>query len=364
MSANAECNECEREIHRHEGPPTPRRFDYAAREIARALVSVGGGVSYRRAGYNVRDRSGRLRYSQRGYPLKNNDGNTVADWVELFAPAIFERYAPTKWPRFMALDAVPFAVPDTNQLGHPKQGGQPAFHVFGAYGWDAAGPGSVVALRAMPGFKFKRGVPYWANFLEELRGRLGDGMPEQIVVDADTDTWQAIDLVWPPTRGPSPIVYVCHWHLQTRMLAILRQNQVAAADPLYQAAEGAFAWQTRWDEFVALAQPAAIKPLDAWIKKWEPRVRVQLANQHKRKVSVGPLEQKLTVVRSNLEHRRGALKNRERLNRLLALMQLDLNRQSNEQRYAKIIREQLLAAGGHSPPRRRIVDKNGASLRL
>jgi hypothetical protein len=256
----------------HEGPSTPRGFDFAAREIARALVSVGSGATYRQAAFDARERSGRLRYSKPGWPLKNNDGNTVADWVELFAPPIFDRHAPKEWPQILALDAQSFA-----------QRGQPAFHVFGAYGWDAGGVGATIALRAQPNFTSKQGVPYWTAFLEELRCRLGDGMPEQIVVGADDDIWQAIELVWPNRRG--------------------------------------------------------------------------------RTVSVGPLEP-FTVVRNNLEHRRGAFKNRERLNRLLMLMQLDLNKQANEQTYAKVIRGELLAGGGYAAPRRQIVDRAGASLRL
>jgi hypothetical protein len=45
--------------------------------------------------------------------------------------------------------------------------------------------------------------------------------------------------------------------------------------------------------------------------------------------------------------------NRERLNRLLMLMQLNLNKRAREQRYAKIIREEPVIQGGYSPPRRR-----------
>jgi hypothetical protein len=257
---------------REQGPSLPRRFDFAAGEIARTLVAVGSGATYRLAGFDARARSGRLRHSNRGWPLKNNDGNTVADWVELFAPPIFEQYAPREWPHILALDAQSFAI-----------GGQPGFHVFGAYGWDARGVGSTLALRAQPNFDRNQGVPYWAAFLHELRRRLGGGMPEQIVVGADDDIWQAIGLVWPDERG--------------------------------------------------------------------------------RRVAVGPLEP-FAVVRNRLEHRRGTFKNRERLNRLLMLMQLDLNEQASEQRYAEVIRDELLANGGISARRRQIIDRAGASLQL
>lgn len=45
--------------------------------------------------------------------------------------------------------------------------------------------------------------------------------------------------------------------------------------------------------------------------------------------------------------------------RLLMLMQLDLNRQASEQRYAKLIREELLKNGGRSPARRALDDPSG-----
>jgi hypothetical protein len=144
-------------------------------------------------------------------------------------------------------------------------------------------------------------------------------------------------------------VCVCHWHLKNRLLTILRQNGVAAGDPLYQAAEHAFDWQSRWHDFLALASPAGIRQLDTWIKNWEPRVSFQIANQRGRKVSVGPLEQALTVATTS---RTAAAPSRtaSASNRLLMLMQLDLNKQANERRYAKIIRDQLLANGGYSAP--------------
>lgn len=73
-------------------------------------------------------------------------------------------------------------------------------------------------------------------------------------------------------------------------------------------------------------------------------------------MSVGPIEQALTFVRSSFNDRRGMFGNCERLNRLLLLMQLNLNKRAHEQRYAKIIREELVKQGGYSPPRRQILD--------
>src|SRR5919204_1658627 len=72
------------------GRATPRLFTYTTAEIATALVAVGEGMSYRAAAGAMR---GRLRG---GGPAP--DGNSVADWVEIFAPVVFARAATTSWP--------------------------------------------------------------------------------------------------------------------------------------------------------------------------------------------------------------------------------------------------------------------------
>lgn len=368
QTSDGECFECERHIAAHEGPPTPRRFDFAAREVASALITVGHGRPYRVAGYEVRDRAGRLRKDEKGFLRENKDGNTVADWVEVFAPVIYERYALTAWPEIVGLDSAPFKVERIGPSGHPIQGGQPAFHVFGAYGWQQKKTkGSVIALRAQPGFNMNQGVPYWANFLEELCQRFGGGMPRQIVCDPDRDIWKAIELVWPPSQGPSPVVIICHWHLRDRLQEILRQEGIKGLDPLYLAAGAALNFKAKWVAFRQLLDQSGIKnkTLSSWLKKWEQRIEFQLDNQKQFVVAVGPLEQALTFVRGSFNDRRGMFGNRERLNRLLMLMQLQLNQRAHEQRYAKIIREELVRQGGYSAPRRQILDPwKQPSLRL
>src|SRR5207302_4638441 len=80
-----------------QGTPTPRHFSYSAAEVAAALVAVGEGMSYRAAAGRVEER---VRGSRPG-----PDGNSVADWVEVFAPILFARYGATSWPRVVALDS-------------------------------------------------------------------------------------------------------------------------------------------------------------------------------------------------------------------------------------------------------------------
>src|SRR5712691_4946573 len=94
-----------------EGAPTPRLFTYTAAEVAAALVAVGEGMSYRAAASRV---AGRFRRSRPG-----PDGNSVADWVEVFAPTLFARFAETSWPRVIALDSLPFRMRSRDASGRP-----------------------------------------------------------------------------------------------------------------------------------------------------------------------------------------------------------------------------------------------------
>ncbi len=85
------CETCERPVHLHEGPHAARGYQFVARGIAEALVAVGVGASYRQAGLVARERARRLRADpETGEPRMTRHGQLVADWVEVFAPVVFE----------------------------------------------------------------------------------------------------------------------------------------------------------------------------------------------------------------------------------------------------------------------------------
>jgi hypothetical protein len=362
-----ECLECERHYDKHEGPTTGRRFHYSTRDVAYALIEVGKGHPDRVVGRRVRDRA------DRGWA---RDGNTVADWVELYAPAVFAPHAPTEWPRVVALDALPFAIKREDDDGNPVQGGAIAFNVFGAYGWDSHGKGSLLALRAAPNFGFNQGFPYWANFLEDLRKELSGDLPYQIVSDQDGALLDAIDAVWPAADGPSPLVYVCHWHLGERLRKIVREAGIPYGEPLRDQLEHnakrhdckcVFCGDgARWAAYEQIARKRKIRPLTNWMNYNGNRIEWQLENRrkHKAKTSTGPLEQIFSTVRSAFSDRRGLIHNRERLDRRLMLMQLEINGLARETRYAKVIRAELLQNGGFGAARYVVDDKNGSSLRV
>ena len=70
----------------------------------------------------------------------------------------------------------------------------------------------------------------------------------------------------------------------------------------------------------------------------------------------------IAPIRDALHPRRYGLKNRERTNRLLLLMQLNANRQADPLAYAKSIRAWLEANGGRPRvARRAVTDPGGMS---
>src|SRR5665811_1631107 len=72
--------------------------------------------------------------------------------------------------------------------------------------------------------------------------------------------------------------------------------------------------------------------------------------------SNGALEPKLRDVRSMLERRKWAFRNRARLNLLLELVRLRLNRHDDRARWATLIRAHIDEHGGQSAHPRRMAD--------
>jgi hypothetical protein len=130
------CEACERPVRLHEGPPAARHYQFVARGIAEALVAMGAGATYRQAALVARERARRLRADpETGEPRVARHGQLVADWVEVFAPVVFEPHRPSAWPTAGSLlvDDLPFSVRD------PATGRfRIAFRVFCAAGSSRA----------------------------------------------------------------------------------------------------------------------------------------------------------------------------------------------------------------------------------
>jgi hypothetical protein len=319
----------------------PRRSSYTTRDIAAALVDVGRGASYRKAAELARARAG---------DGASVDGNTVADWVEMYAPMVHSRYARVRWPAVLELDSVAFRA---RGLGEGDE--STAFQIFAALAPPRRGRAQLVALEVFPRDPPGGRQALWEEFL-----CAHEGVPAQIVCAPDVDLVQAIAAVW-PADGVSPAVFLCHRHLTHELLELL---QAAGIDPgarFYRAAARALTNTASWRRFLAEPPPRRLRALDAWIDLHGPQIASQLA-RGAASTTTELLERHLLLLQERLADRRGNLRNRERTRRLLMLLLLELNGRSDVARYEEIISEELQQRGGRAPARRTVVEGDDRSL--
>lgn len=354
------CESCERAIDVHEGPQAARNYQFVARGIAETLRAVGAGMSYRQAALVARERAHRMRVDPRTGELRlTRHGSLVMDWVEVFAPVLFELHAPTQWPASgsLLLDDLPFSVRD------PASGRQRiAFRVFCATGYEAERP----KLWRLGAFTSKSQAD-WERFL----GGLG-GAPPRVVCDNDGGLTSAVR-----ARFPHAELYLCEWHLRHALERLMNKirthdDHQAAIDALLPQLEAAFTGPSFWGPFVERAHAAGIARLSDWLNTTGRILEDQFRRRGPRwqrpadtPLSTSPMDAFIHPIRNAITPRAYGLKNRERTNRLLMLMQLHANRQDDERAYTTHIRHWLQANGGRPSVARRAVIDSGrvASLR-
>ena len=107
--------------------------------------------------------------------------------------------------------------------------------------------------------------------------------------------------------------------------------------------------------------------MNAWLERWSPIIASQLARRPRGAAdtsdqprSTGGLETFIKPIEAALYRRRYGMKNRERLDRLLLLLQLEANGHADERGYAKEIRDWLALTGGRPATARRVIaDRSG-----
>jgi hypothetical protein len=349
------CESCERPVDLHEGPHAARRYQFVARGIAEALVAVGAGASYRQAALVARERAQRLRPDpDTGEPRPPRHGQLVGDWVEVFAPVVFEPQRPAAWPTVgsLLLDDLPFSVRD------PASGRfRIAFRVFCAAGFERGRP-RVLRVEAFR----DASQANWEAFLRAL-----EGAPPRVVCDNHYGLGGAVRAAFPEAE-----LYLCEWHLRQaleRLMAKIRQQPQhrAAIDALLPRVEAAFAGPSFWEPFVRDAHAADIPRLSDWLQGAGRVVEDQFRRRGPRRLraadmplTTSPMDALIAPIRNALHPRRYGLKNRQRTNRLLLLMQLHVNRQDDPLAYAKDIRAWLEANEGRpGVPRRAVTDPAG-----
>jgi hypothetical protein len=353
------CEACERPVGLHEGPHAARRYQFVARGIAEALATVGAGQTYRQAALVARERARRLRADPETGELRmTRHGQLVADWVEVFAPVVFEPHRPDAWPAAgsLLLDDLPFSVRD------PATGRfRIAFRVFCAAGFEGGRP-KLWRVEAFP----DASQANWEAFLRAL-----EGAPPRVVCDNHYGLNGAVRAAFPEAE-----LYLCEWHLRhalERLMAKIRQSDQhrAAIDALLPRVEAAFAGPSFWQPFVRDARAAGIPRLSSWldgagrvVEDQFPRRGLRHLRPADMPLSTSPMDGLIEPIRATLHPRRYGLKNRERTNRLLLLMQLHANRQDDVHAYVRSIRAFLEANQGRpSLARRAVTDSRGASLR-
>jgi len=352
-SWQSSCEHCERAIERREGPRAPRHYQFVARVIAEALQAIGAGDSYMRASRVTRDRARRFRIDGRTGELRESDhGQLLAAWVEVCAPVVFEPYRSTAWPAegSLLLDHLPFRVRALDAHGRRIPAGRVAFDVFCGVGFAAGRPRLWLAQA------FARATPAnWSAFLDSL-----PGYPKRIVCDAHGGMLAAIAARWPHAE-----LHQCEWHLQHALDRLLakeaRSDPTEQWQPLRERAESALVGPSAWHQFVRAARTAENESLERWIAVNAATIEAQFARRallprrSDMPLTTAALEQITRPIVAALYPRRYALKNRERLNRLLMLLQLHVNGDDDVQTYARAIRAHLESNGGRPLARRRAV---------
>jgi hypothetical protein len=286
-------------------------------------------------------------------------GQLVGDWVEVFAPVVFDPHRPVAWPTAssLLLDDLPFSVRD------PATGRfRIAFRVFCAAGFERGRP-KLWRVEAFP----DASQANWETFLRAL-----EGAPVRVVCDNHSALNGAVRAAFPEAE-----LYLCEWHLRhalERLMAKIRtsDDHRAAIDALLPRVEAAFTGPAFWEPFVRDAHAADIPRLSDWLEGAGRVVEDQFRRRGLRSLrpidmplSTSPMDGLIGPIRDALHPRRYGLKNRERTNRLLLLMQLHANRQDDVLTYTKSIRARLEANGGRPRvPRRAVTDRGGTpSLR-
>jgi hypothetical protein len=166
------CDECERTYAPSEGPQGARNYLYPIRDVARALVRVGEGDTYRGAAHSARRHARRRKVSARDVRYSEH-AQLVSDWIEAFAPVVHEPYRDFAYPQTgsVLFDEVPFRM----RSGVP--GGKKTFSILAAMAWDEERRRMrLYQLRAFP--ERPNMLPAWLEFMRSLGGE-----PQRVVCD-------------------------------------------------------------------------------------------------------------------------------------------------------------------------------------
>ncbi len=351
------CVECSTGLEPWEGQAGAREYRFAAREVGEALVSVAKGTTYRAAAEIARRKAGRVptgnQVRRRRSPA--NEGQLVANWVDVCSGFVCAGELPDRWPHTLAVDSQNFRV-----NSGPRDGS--GFNVLAAVGRDK---GDSVRWAPIPRVwrlepSGRKDQAAWEAFF----GALG-GAPRVIVSDADNALALAIGGVF----GESGVEHrLCEWHLGRKLRYHLPDPVLADREhPIMRALRDAFqtpeAWTRLEDAIRAEHAHGEHGPLAlaiTWLSTYGRIAQAQIPTRDPHGInSTGPVEQVLREIDRRIGDRIGSFTNRARLAKLLDLMTLDMLGRADGREWADRLRERLYLAGGRPTNQRPHDDPKG-----
>jgi hypothetical protein len=341
------CPECATVVEPWEGQPAPRLYGFTARDVAIALARVAHGASYREAASQARTSAGRelestapatVKGKQRRAPA-NRHAQLVSDWVQTFAPALWDHYAPTSWPAVLLLDEDELRYVS----GAPR--GTRAFYVLGAVGYDASNRPYVAGLEAVP----RVSVPVWTKFLASK-----PGVPTWVVTDRG-HAGKAVHQSWAATATPPQLRY-CEWHL-ARSLDNALPSGLARDDELRKALLPAMAGAKQWLQLNHMLRRGGYLNAMNYYQRIDQLVRQQIATRNPAMPnSTGALEEFFHQLDQTIGDRAARMTNKPRADALLKLLGAARNGWVDEAEWAEVIRAELTRHRGYAPQQRQNTD--------
>lgn len=339
---NGVCTTCDNPVHTHQGPIAMLGGYYEVREIAAALIDVAKGMSYTEAARRVRmnywgrNGTGRLKANS----VEN--GQSVSDWLNQFGPTISERHAEDEWPETIILDSTEYKYLDP-RTGVMSQ----LFVVLAAWGYEAGSTrGRLWRVEARPNDK----TADWVAFLEAL-----PGTPQSVVYDGE----RSIRTASRQHFGNLVPTHICEHHLYKNALKALAVDEAKGLDgPPRALLNDAFHGPKEWQAFRKAAQQSGCTSLIKWVTYWDQIITTQTGLRRilPAHYSTGPLDRAIDTIRQATESRKWTFRNRERMNQLLDLIRLHINRRDTPEGWAELIRQHLETNGGKPLRARQLAD--------
>lgn len=332
-SGGKPCPTCGNVADRSQGPVTLPGSPYHVREVVQALLDVASGISYTEATRRARTRylGGVDGYGGDG----DQSGSTVANWVDLYAPILLDRLLPASWPVGVGLDSTEFMYTNT-RTGERSQ----LFTILAAVGYEPGARGRLWALHAFP----TDSSASWQSVLRSCTGR-----PAWAVYDGDKAIKAAVGKLWVP-RKPPTVLYWSEHHLYKNALAALKADGSGGyGTELSDLLRVAFQTATGWEAFRCAVTAADLPTATRWVISKDREVRAQLQVRGEvGKYSTGGVEPVLDVVKEELRTRSWTFRNVVRMNLLLGLLQLRINRVDNAYDWTRILTDALYGNAGKS----------------